>query len=990
MYDSIVPDSLGDIPVARIQMSSRDSFSQLESVPVAKVQSGEVDESRKEKVKQYLNINKEAGGSAEVLALMEEFDHVVAVPGDKLGQTDLTAHKIRLVEGATPSYVPAYRIPHIQRKVVDELVEEMLQENIITPSSSPWNSPLFLVPKKNGGFRPVIDFRKVNQQTVPDRYPMPLLTNILQSLGSGNKFFSTIDLKSGYWQIPLAEESKEITAFSTTSGHYEFVKMPFGLSNAPVTFQRLMNSLFCGLIGKALLVYLDDIIIVSKTLESHLAKLRIVLDRMSSAGLKINLTKCEFLRPKIQFLGHLVDAQGIHTLPEKISAIQDYPTPVSVENVRSFLGMAGYYRSFVKGFATIAAPLTKLLRKDVPFAWGKTQIAAFNGLKEAMISPPVLAFPDQQQEFLLHTDASGVGIGAVLSQVDERGMQQPIAYASRKLNDAESRYSTTHQEALAVIWALKHFHYIIYGYDITVLTDHQALQSFFYGKELSGRLSRWHLVIMDYKPKIRYLPGRQNVVADALSRNFPVSVAAVEAKEVFSAETLREEQRKDPMWSLVIHNLESGDEDEVPNLKVPLSQFKLRDGVLCRSVVIKHRALNQIVVPTTLIPMALQIVHDVPLAGHPGREKSILMARRKYYWPTLRSDIEKKVESCLTCATHKGRTSGVAPMGSYPVPTKPWETVGVDILQISAGYEGSKYLLVVVDHFSRFTILVAIPDKSAKQVGHALVSSVFLPYAAPKVLISDNGGEFKNELLEEVCRMYGVSQCFTAAYHPQGNGMVERVNSKILTSLRTLLVDAVQPLQENWVDWIPQVAASINSTVNESTGKTPYYIMYGDEKRLPYEVVVEDPLPVYNYEDYAKVQRKVFQITFGEVRRSLERSRDLRTERQHKMAKPVSIEVGDVVMVKQPARKGKLDPSFAGPFLVVQKAHGNKFGLKDNKTGNVSEIHVDRLKKVSKALSPSDVVSEVVSEVEERKEKVIELPEEVREYRQKLRSHRQV
>ena len=511
------------------------SLEESSPFPVASVCAQQNDEDLSDVVAEiapYVKTPDYPEGKTALLKLLAQHRPAVALPGEALGLTTRVAHSITLQPDAKPSYVPSYRLPHSQRLVVQQKVDELLAAGVIQESHSPWNSPMFLVGKKDGSYRPVIDFRKVNALTVPDHYPLPILSDILQSLGDSNTVFSSIDLLSGFWQIPLDPESREITAFSTPSGHYEWLRLPMGLRNAPLTFQRMVNSLFAGVIGNGLFVYLDDLIVVSRDLESHFRNLEIVFSRLREAGLKAKLSKCNFLKSRIEFLGHVVDGDGIHTVDSKIKAVAHFPTPKSVENVRSFLGLAGYYRAFVRNFASIASPLTRLLKKDTPFNWKGAQAQAFETLKHALTDAPVLAFPDYTQPFISCTDASGLGVGAVLMQSCKGQRPRVIAYASRVLNSAESKYSVTHLEALAVVWSLNHFKDIIFGYKITVYTDHSAVTQLFSGKNLTGRLARWYLTIMQFEPEIKYLPGKANTVADALSRN--ILVAAVSQISNFS------------------------------------------------------------------------------------------------------------------------------------------------------------------------------------------------------------------------------------------------------------------------------------------------------------------------------------------------------------------------------------------------------------------------------------------------------------------------
>ena len=878
-----------------------------------------------------------------LLELMGQYRDVIALPGEPLGATDRTEHHIQLLKGTKPVYVPSYRLPHSQREVVNKQIQEMLDQGVIQHSRSPWNSPLFLVPKKDGGFRPVIDFRKLNAVTEDDRYPLPVLKDLLMSLGRNNQVFSSLDLLSGYWQVPMAESSRAMTAFSTNGGHYEWLRMPFGLKSAPLTFQRMMNSLFSGMIGDSVFVYLDDIIVASKDLDSHFTTLRSVFQRLQEAGLKVKLSKCEFLKAKICFLGHTVDGKGIHTMDDKVLAVKNFPQPKSVDNVRSFIGLAGYYRPFIKDFAKIASPLNKLLKKNATFHWDAPQERSFQELKFALTHAPVLAFPDFSAPFELCTDASSVGLGAVLMQKDQRGKNHVIAYASRVLTPAESNYSVTHQEALAVVWALRHFKDLIYGYPVTVFTDHVAVTELFKGRNLSGRLARWSLIIQDFRPEFKYLPGRANVVADSLSRNVPIgAVKGADLLENFSIHELGIEQRKHDVWGKVIYALESGDETSLPVLSVPFPQFFLSaDRVLCRHWSQKTKVVEQFVIPEVFVPTVLKLVHDMPMAGHPGRDRTLAAARRTYYWPTMRVDIEDYVARCVVCAQHKGSPQGPAPILEYPAPEQPWDVVAIDLLQLPKSTHGSQYLLVCVDHFSRYVVLAPVKTKTATAIAHALVTHLLCPYSTPRVLLSDNGAEFRNSLLAEICSAYNIKQTFTVAYHPSSNGLVERTNRKILETLRPVVKD----LYENWEDWLPHVAACINGSVCESTGKSPHYILYGVDKRLPYDLLTGPTKPVYNIDNYADQHLHVFSKIHKQVREKLLASRAEMMAQQHKRAVPVQIQVGDNVMVQAPIRNSKLAPKFFGPRLVVSRLHGNKFGVLDPVQNTTEIVHSDRLKK---------------------------------------------
>ena len=903
-----------------------------------------------------------------VVDILQNYRDVIALPGEPLGQTTYAQHHIKLKTQITPVYIPAYRLAHSQRAQVDQQVEQMLQQGVIQPSTSAWNSPMFLVPKKSTDgitqeWRPVIDYRRVNKVTEDDRFHLPVLKDLLMSLGSGNSAYSSLDLLSGYWQVPMAPESRHITAFSTPNGHWEFLRMPFGLKNAPITFQRMMNSILGSLVGKSVFVYLDDIIIFSKDIPSHLKDLSTVLQRLREAGLKIKLTKCDFLKKSLHFLGHMVDQEGIHTADDKIKAIQNFPTPKSIENVRSFLGLSGYYRSFIRNFSSIASPLNILLRKETQFTWGAAQERSFQELKHALTHAPVLIFPNFNKPFIVYTDASALGLGAVLMQTDDAGKHRAIAYASRTLNNAESNYSVTHQEALAVVWALNTFKDLIFGYPITIYTDHTALTHLFEGRKLSGRLARWDLTIQEFNPTFQYVPGRANRVADSLSRNVPIGSVQSPMIVPFPTQTgtqsdsndqglpepgpftfkdLHESQRAHDTWGKVIYHLESGDEVNLPTLRVPLKQFYLdASGILCRRWEHKGFVRKQTVIPEKHVPTILNIMHDTAIAGHQGKERTLMATRRLYFWPTMRVDIDSHIDQCLKCAQNKGSMPKPAPILTYPPPTGPWDVVGIDLLQLPMSDAGSRYLLVTVDHFSRFVVLAPIPDKTATTVAHALVNKVFLVHSTPSVIISDNGSEFHNALMNEICQMYNIKQAFITAYHASSNGLTERCNRKILEVLRPIVGD----LHNSWENWLPQVAASINGSVCESTGHTPHFILYGVEMRLPYERLNESRAPVYNVDSNCQTHMKVFSKIHQQVQKELNKSKAAQCARQHKMASPVEFKPGDTVMVLKSERRSKLSPKFSGPRVIESRLHGNKFSVRDPLTNEVQVIHNDLLKR---------------------------------------------
>lgn len=455
----------------------------------------------------------------ELKDLLQEYSMAFAQSKSDVGKTNIVTHNIELLPGQTPRRSVPFRANPIEREVIKNEIEACLESGVIRPSKSPWSSPVVLVKKPDGSHRFCIDYRKLNSATKSDVYPLPRIADALDTLGTAKpQYFSTLDLQSGYWQVEMDESSKEYTAFTTHCGLYEYNRMPFGLKNAPGTFQRLMESVLRSLNWKQCLVYLDDVIVFSRTFSEHLEHLREAFDCIVGAGLKLKPSKCHFAQAEVKYLGHIVNKDGVAPCPDKCEAVKSFPTPTDVKSLRSFLGLANYYRKFVKGFSQIAAPLNHLLRKNVPFVWSDECESAFQQLRDGLCSPPILAYPDFSKPFILTTDASNSAVGGILGQVQD-GKERVIQYAGRSLNKHETQYTITEKEGLAIIYSLKVFDPYLRNSKFRIITDHQALKYIFNEKENTGsRVARWAMALQQYDYDVVHRAGRANENADALSR----------------------------------------------------------------------------------------------------------------------------------------------------------------------------------------------------------------------------------------------------------------------------------------------------------------------------------------------------------------------------------------------------------------------------------------------------------------------------------------
>ena len=508
--------------------------------------------------------------------LSKYLDDFTSLDSD-LGRTELLEHAID-TQGHAPIYQRPYRVPEAQRKVIDMHVKDMAHRGVIRPSKSPWSSPVVLVGKKDGSTRFCVDFCRVNAVTCKDVYPLPRIDETLDTLG-GASYFTTLDLASGYWQVPLKEGDRQKTAFSTPTGLWEFTVMPFGLCGAPASFQRLMEIMLTGLNWEMCLVYLDDIIIFSHTFEEHLSRLESVLSRLRTGGLKLNVKKCTFCAPEVKYLGHVVSKNGLCPDESKVSAVQNFSVPQDRTQLRSFLGLIGYYRRFIQDFSMHAEPLYRLSKKNVPFAWGDDQEKAFSYMKKALTSAPILQFPDFNLPFYVQSDTSDKGFGAVLGQICN-GKEGAVAYASKTINFSQLNWSTIEKEAFAIVWSVKYRHYL-YGRSFTIYTDHNPLKWLFTIKSPEGRLAHWTETLKAYDFKVEYRPGKSNANADALSR-MPVISAISPPK--FELANMAELQGKDQSIAQLVKYLETG---ELPGnssddckLISKVDQYVLQDGIL--------------------------------------------------------------------------------------------------------------------------------------------------------------------------------------------------------------------------------------------------------------------------------------------------------------------------------------------------------------------------------------------------------------------------
>lgn len=891
-----------------------------------------------------------------VKSLLKENCHVFSKGLLDLGKTDLVQHKIDL-EDETPFKQPYRRIPPNMLEEVREHVKEMLDSGVIRESNSNYSSNVVLVRKSDGSLRFCIDMRMLNSKTKKDCFMLPRFDDIVDTL-SGAKYFSKLDLRSGYWQVEIAEKDKHKTAFSVGNiGFYECNRMCFGLTNAPATFQRLMEKCMGEIHLKECLIFLDDILIFSKTFEEHCQRLEKVFKQLSHHGLKLKPSKCELFKQSISYLGHIVSDQGISTDPEKISAVKDWPAPTNVKELRQFLGFIGYYRRFVKDFAKIIAPLNSLLKghdthrgktpgrgnkpiKAVPWKWSEREMEAFETIKEKLTSPPVLGYADYSKPFVLHTDASAKGLGAVLYQ-EQEGKLKVIAYASRGLRPSEKNYPAHKMEFLALKWAVcDKLHDYLYGSQFQVVTDNNPLTYILSKAKLDATGQRWVAALANYNFQISYRSGHLNGDADGLSRKPIIYSDTVKAlcqaasvqlpycqmiseegstqtadEENFSTDTLNtndwiDEQSRDEDVHRVVQILKSGFRPKGGNVKREsievqkylriFKKLKIVNGILCKTAFHGDRKFLQLVVPQSFRVTALQGIHND--VGHPGKDKTLWLARQRFYWPGMERDISNHIETCSRCICSKTPVRPAAELIPI-VSTRPMELVCIDFLSLEQSKGGFENILVITDHFTRFAQAIPCKNQTAHTTAKVLYDNFFLHYSFPEKLHSDQGRNFESKVIRELCKLLGIKKTRTTPYHPMGNGSAERFNQTLIKMLSTLSEEQ----KSDWKSHVAPLVHAYNATKSDATGYTPHYLMFGWHPKLPIDVFfgIDSDLEEGDHHTYVQKLRDRMKVAYKLASKEAGRISDKNKNNYDQGVRFSMLEIGDRVLVRNVGLKGK-------------------------------------------------------------------------------------
>jgi len=895
--------------------------------------------------------------------LLKQFIHIFSTDTTYIKPANVEPCQIKIKPNSKePKFNPPHRISPSQRQELKTQLDKLILANIVKHTKSNFASPAFLVRKKEkNSYRLVVSYKELNNIIEADQYPLPRTIDLFRSL-EGSKYFTTLDLNSGFFQIPVREQDQYMLAFTTVHGLMTFTRLPQGFKNSSAIFQRELNRAFSELLYKSVIIFIDDLATFGHNFDTALHNLKKVFEIISQFGFSLKTAKCTIFADKIELLGHQISNEGLKPLIRNTIAITNFERPKTAKQVRSFLGLCSYYRRLVKNFSHIANPLFQLTKHDnnKHITWNAEHDEAFNKLKTILTSEPVIAHFSDDKDTYLTVDASLIGLGAVLEQPDHTNKLKPIGYASRKVLDSEKTYSSTTLELLGLVFGITYFREFLWGRKFTVYSDNISLQYYKNLKIPSARIARLTLKILDFDFIIKHKAGKENKVADCLSRE---SIMNIIDAVIFEYDTQNYQPEEINNINIdiptEINIIQSQQNDEfcneiikaINNLPTTNKYKKLSRKYTITNQILylkrhtpKQNIENAIVIPKNIVQNIIMAHHNPPLAGHMGITKTIKAIQIKYFWPNLIKDVTLFIKTCHQCQINKktqGKPAGC--LQPIPLPTcKPLDRITIDFLGPLPSSNNKKYILVFTCQSSKYVIAKATKSSDANTVAKFLIQYI-TQFGVPRYLTSDRGLHFKNKIMNETCQNFGIKQIFSSSYAPQSQGFTERINGVICQSIKHYIKDNNQ---SRWSFYLPYIIFSYNNTPQTSTNYSPYYLLHGFNANIGIDIQIIPENLSYDIKKSLEELKHV-RKSIPEYIKKAQQTQKINHDKIHQLT---TYEPNQLVLVKfpfqEPNKTAKLAPKYKGPYKIISKINDVNYLIELilNKKLTKDIVHIRRLK----------------------------------------------
>jgi len=886
----------------------------------------------------------------KVVQLLTEYKHIFTTDTSNIKAANVKPCEIKMkLNYKEPKFNAPHRVSPQQRAELEGQINKLLKANIVKPIISKFAAPAFLVKKKEvGSYRLVVSYKELNDRVECDQYPIPRIADLFRAL-EGAKYYSSLDLNSGFFQIPVKEQDQYKLAFTSILGLLTFTRLPQGFKNSSAIFQRELNKAFSNILYKSIIIYIDDLVSYGNNFEQAIINLRNAFEIIDKINFSLKTKKCNFFFDKIELLGHEISTIGIKPLDKNTKAITEFKVPKTIKDVRSFIGMCSYYRKHVKDFTKIAHPLSELIKSGTnKITWLDQHNESFDKLKKCLISEPLLIHFDDNKHVYLTIDASIMGLGACIEQADDTNTLHPVGYASRKLLDSERTYSSTTLELLGLCFGIQYFREYLWGRKFTVFCDNISLQYYNSLKIPSARIARLTLKLLDFDFEIIYKKGKENKVADSLSRNAINNIKIINKTDdnidtLTNLHDIKTQQKNDQFCNNIIKALNN---EEVPtNIKRKSRLFILQNEILYYKKYTPPKNYNIIlVIPNTLINEILKSYHDSPTGGHTGISRTIHKIQNKYYWPSLHKDTTNFIKSCYECQINKkmsGKQIGL--LNPIPIITgKPLDRVTFDYLGPLVPSNKKRYVLVAVCNTTKYIFTKAVESATAEATAK-LITEIVSNWGCFRNFSSDRGTHFRNNLISDICSNLGIKQTLSTSYSPQTQGLVEKINGVLTGSLKNYLENGDQ---SKWSYFLPYITLAYNATPQTTTKYSPFYLMHGFEPTFPIDnKIIPENIPY---------QLKQSLIELNKIRdkipQRVHEAQIIQKKYHDKIHTTVNYNINDLVMVKFPflevGKSPKLGPIYRGPFKIIDKINELNYKIKLilNNKEVIDTVHIRRLK----------------------------------------------